>query len=209
MSINLKTQNTGLETIYMAMTSLCHIMRQDIIGFIRKQGTTPVQKIYRSKKYEQSITSQHLRILRKSGIVTAEKVGKKSYYAVNEEVVQGYLALAKKIATFSSHTISDKYKRKDLLYYRKAQLFLRAAKHPYRQQILDLLEEKGKLVVSEITIRTKTEQSVVSQHLAILRAANLVKSERDGKFICYSRNEVVIETVEKEIALFFEDVKTK
>ncbi|MFN7278812.1 MAG: ArsR/SmtB family transcription factor, partial [bacterium] len=33
------------------------------------------------------------------------------------------------------------------------------------------------------------EQSVASQHLAILRRAGIVKAERDGKFIYYRINE--------------------
>ncbi|MCH5689900.1 hypothetical protein LWM68_40125 [Niabella sp. W65] len=32
------------------------------------------------------------------------------------------------------------------------------------------------------------EQSVASQHLAILRKADFVKTERDGKFIYYTVN---------------------
>jgi DNA-binding transcriptional ArsR family regulator len=65
---------------------------------------------------------------------------------------------------------------------------LRSVNHKLRQQILQLLEENGRLTVTEIFVRLRLEQSVASQHLAILRHANVVKTERDGKFIYYTLN---------------------
>jgi DNA-binding transcriptional ArsR family regulator len=65
---------------------------------------------------------------------------------------------------------------------------LRSVNHKLRQQILKLLEENGKLTVTEIYVRLRIEQSVASQHLAILRQADVVKTEREGKFIYYSLN---------------------
>jgi DNA-binding transcriptional ArsR family regulator len=61
------------------------------------------------------------------------------------------------------------------------------------QQRLDqVIEEEKKITVTEIYVRLRLEQSVASQHLAILRHANVVKTERDGKFIYYSLNEARI-----------------
>jgi DNA-binding transcriptional ArsR family regulator len=37
-------------------------------------------------------------------------------------------------------------------------------------------------------VKLRLEQSVASQHLAILRKAGFVKTDRDGKFIYYSVN---------------------
>ena len=65
---------------------------------------------------------------------------------------------------------------------------LRSVNHKLRQQILQLLEENGRLTVTEIFVRLRLEQSVASQHLAILRHSNVVKTERDGKFIYYALN---------------------
>jgi DNA-binding transcriptional ArsR family regulator len=69
---------------------------------------------------------------------------------------------------------------------RKAVLVLRAVNHKLRQRIIDLLEEGGKMTVTDIYIRLRLEQSVASQHLAILRRAAVVRTERNGKFIYYS-----------------------
>ncbi len=69
---------------------------------------------------------------------------------------------------------------------RKAVLVLRAINHKLRQRIIDLLEEHGSMTVTDIYIKLRLEQSVASQHLAILRRAGVVITERQGKFINYS-----------------------
>lgn len=76
----------------------------------------------------------------------------------------------------------------DLLEVKKAALVLRALNHKLRQQILKLIDESGKMTVTELYVKLRLEQSVASQHLAILRKAGFVKTERDGKFIYYSVN---------------------
>ena len=69
---------------------------------------------------------------------------------------------------------------------RKAVLVLRAVNHELRQNIISLLEKHPKLTVTDIYIKLRLEQSVASQHLAILRRAGVVKTERQGKYIYYS-----------------------
>lgn len=71
---------------------------------------------------------------------------------------------------------------------RKAVLVLRAVNHKLRQRIIDLLEENDQMTVTDIYIKLRLEQSVASQHLAILRRAGIVITERQGKFINYSLN---------------------
>lgn len=71
---------------------------------------------------------------------------------------------------------------------RKAVLSLRAINHPLRKKMLLLIEEKAKITVTEIYHQFDIEQSVASQHLAILRRANFVTTQRDGKYIYYEVN---------------------
>ncbi|MDB5201865.1 MAG: transcriptional regulator [Ferruginibacter sp.] len=71
---------------------------------------------------------------------------------------------------------------------KKAALVLRALNHKLRQQILTLIETEKKITVTEIYVRMRLEQSVASQHLAILRRAGIVATQRDGKFIYYTVN---------------------
>ncbi len=71
---------------------------------------------------------------------------------------------------------------------RKAVLVLRAVNHKLRQRIISLLEEYDSMNVTDIFIKLRLEQSVASQHLAILRRAGIVYTERHGKFIHYHLN---------------------
>ena len=85
---------------------------------------------------------------------------------------------------------------------KKAALVLRALNHKLRQQLLKLIEDEKKITVTEIYVRLRLEQSVASQHLAILRKAGIVSTERDGKFIFYTVNYKRID----EISQFVKDL---
>jgi len=88
--------------------------------------------------------------------------------------------------------IHDKNNNEDLkldfLRLKKSAMILRALNHKLRQQLLKLIDEHQKITVTEIYISLRLEQSVVSQHLAILRRAGIVITKREGKFIFYSLN---------------------
>ena len=89
-------------------------------------------------------------------------------------------------------TIHDKTSNEslklDFLRLKKSAMILRALNHKLRQQLLKLIDEQQKITVTEIYINLRLEQSVVSQHLAILRRAGIVVTKREGKFIFYSLN---------------------
>ena len=76
----------------------------------------------------------------------------------------------------------------DPLKLKRASLVFRAVNHKLRQQVLQLIHQKGRMVVTDIYVKLRLEQSVASQQLAILRKEGLVLTERDGKFIFYSVN---------------------
>lgn len=71
---------------------------------------------------------------------------------------------------------------------RKAVMVLRAVNHNLRQDIIGLLSNNEQMTVTDIYIKLRLEQSVASQHLAILRKAQIVNTTRNGKFIYYSLN---------------------
>jgi DNA-binding transcriptional ArsR family regulator len=81
----------------------------------------------------------------------------------------------------------------DTLLNRKAALIFRAINHPLRQQMLRIIHQKGKITVTELYIILRLEQSVTSQHLAILRKAGLVSTERKAKNILYSVNHIQLD----------------
>ena len=90
----------------------------------------------------------------------------------------------------------------DFLHLKKSALILRALNHKLRQQLLRLVDEQKKITVTEIYVKLRLEQSVVSQHLAIMRRAGVVLTKRDGKFIYYSVNYNRL----KEINVFIEQL---
>ncbi len=72
---------------------------------------------------------------------------------------------------------------------------VRALYHPLRQSILVLINDnKNRMNVTDIYVKLRIEQSVASQHLAILRNEGFVTTEREGKTIWYSTNEDAIKT---------------
>jgi DNA-binding transcriptional ArsR family regulator len=68
---------------------------------------------------------------------------------------------------------------------KKSALVLRALNHRLRQQMIQVLDTQGKMTVTELYVQLRLEQSVASQHLAILRRAGIVRTEREGKFVYY------------------------
>ena len=80
----------------------------------------------------------------------------------------------------------------------RAKSKVRALYHPLRQSILVLINDNNnRMNVTDIYVKLRIEQSVASQHLAILRRANIVITEREGKFIHYALNHNRIAAVAK------------
>jgi DNA-binding transcriptional ArsR family regulator len=69
------------------MRALAHPLRLKILEFIDEHGSINVNKIYNTLRIEQSITSQHLKILRTAGVVNANKEGKYMHYDINYDIV--------------------------------------------------------------------------------------------------------------------------
>jgi ArsR family transcriptional regulator, virulence genes transcriptional regulator len=63
--------------------------------------------------------------------------------------------------------------------------FLKSLANPVRLRILCLLVQ-GEAAVGDITEKLAARQSLVSQHLALLRKDGLVRPRRDGQTIYYS-----------------------
>lgn len=76
----------------------------------------------------------------------------------------------------------------EFLQLKKAAFILRALNHALRLDLLRHLHRRGECCVSELYHAFTLEQSVASQHLAILRRAGIVTTRRAGKQIFYSIN---------------------
>ena len=82
---------------------------------------------------------------------------------------------------------------------KKVSLIFRALNHKLRQEILKYIEKNTKSSVTDIYIELRLDQSVTSQHLAILRRAGLLKTTREGKFMYYQLNAPRLEMINNMI----------
>lgn len=79
---------------------------------------------------------------------------------------------------------------------------LRALADPIRREILKLLKS-GRLSAGEISEHFNVTAASISRHLSVLKEADLIRDERQGKFIFYELNASVLE----EIMLWISDLK--
>ncbi|AEE49878.1 MAG TPA: metalloregulator ArsR/SmtB family transcription factor [Haliscomenobacter sp.] len=76
-----------LEAASELLRALAHPLRLQIIDFIDQSDAINVNKIYNTLKLEQSITSQHLRVLRTTDLVSTERDGKFIHYRVDYDKI--------------------------------------------------------------------------------------------------------------------------
>ncbi|MCD4731865.1 MAG: metalloregulator ArsR/SmtB family transcription factor [Bacteroidales bacterium] len=72
---------------------------------------------------------------------------------------------------------------------------LRAIAHPMRIVVIDLLNEKSKMSVTEIYSALDIEQASASHHLNILKNKGILVSKREGKKIFYSLKSVTLSEI--------------
>lgn len=69
--------------------------------------------------------------------------------------------------------------------------FFKALAHPIRIRILDQLRA-GEVGVNELSSRLQSEQSTLSQQLAVLRKSNIVTGRKEGQNVFYSVSDPAI-----------------
>ena len=79
---------------------------------------------------------------------------------------------------------------------------LKALADPIRREILYLLKD-GKMSAGDIADKFPVTGASISRHLSVLKDADLIRDNRDGKFIYYELNASVLE----EIMLWITDLK--
>ncbi len=79
---------------------------------------------------------------------------------------------------------------------------LKALSDPIRREILNLLKQ-GRMSAGDITDRFPVTGASVSRHLSVLKEADLIRDQREGKYIYYELNASVLE----EIMLWITDLK--
>ena len=79
---------------------------------------------------------------------------------------------------------------------------LRALADPILREILSLLKG-GRLSAGEIGQHFPVTAAAISRHLSVLKEADLIRDQREGKFIYYELNTSVLE----EIMLWLTELK--
>lgn len=79
---------------------------------------------------------------------------------------------------------------------------LQALADPTRREILNLLKQ-SRMSAGEISNHFSISGAAVSRHLSVLKEADLIRDERDGKYIYYELNATVLE----EILLWISELK--
>ena len=71
---------------------------------------------------------------------------------------------------------------------------LKALSDPTRREILQMLRE-GSKSAGESSDKFDITAAAISRHLSVLKDADLIRDQRDGKFIIYTLNTSVLEDV--------------
>lgn len=71
---------------------------------------------------------------------------------------------------------------------------LHALADPTRREILNLLKQ-SRLSAGEISNHFSISGAAISRHLSVLKDADLIRNEREGKFIYYELNATVLEEI--------------
>lgn len=79
---------------------------------------------------------------------------------------------------------------------------LQALADPTRREILNLLKQ-SRMSAGEISNLFSISGAAVSRHLSVLKEADLIRDEREGKYIYYELNATVLE----EILLWISELK--
>ncbi len=90
------------------LRALAHPLRMRILEFIDRNKSINVNKIYNTLKLEQSITSQHLKILRSTGLVLTHRDGKFIHYTLDYGKIQ---AAIKAIDSFMAHVEEEQHQQ--------------------------------------------------------------------------------------------------
>lgn len=79
---------------------------------------------------------------------------------------------------------------------------LQALADPTRREILNLLKQ-SRMSAGEISNHFSISGAAVSRHLSVLKEADLIRNERESKYIYYELNATVLE----EILLWISELK--
>ena len=85
---------TSVPKLYRAIN---HKLRQSILVLINFKGRMDVTTLYTTLRIEQSVASQHLRVLRDAGFVITTRERKRIYYSVSDAAIDKLINFSKSL----------------------------------------------------------------------------------------------------------------
>jgi predicted transcriptional regulator len=85
----------------------------------------------------------------------------------------------------------------------------KALSHPARIAIVDYLLSVDSCICSDIVNELPLAQPTISQHLAALKNANIIKGTIEGTAICYCINQDTIDKIENHFSTIGHKLKNK
>ena len=83
MNLTIESNTFALTAHLEVLKAIAHPLRLQIMEFIHTNEAVNVNKIYNTLHLEQSITSQHLKIMRNAGVLLSHKKERFVYYTIN------------------------------------------------------------------------------------------------------------------------------
>ncbi|MEN9448712.1 MAG: hypothetical protein RJA25_2002 [Bacteroidota bacterium] len=93
LNIDFKTIRNSMDVL----RAIHHKLRYEILNLIHQEKTMTVTHIYARLRLEQSVASQHLTVLRKSGVVKTVRNGKFIFYSINYDRLHEIIGLSKEL----------------------------------------------------------------------------------------------------------------
>lgn len=166
-----------LQKILLEIRAYDHPIRQRIIEFLRIHGVKNVTSIWtKLKLHNQSVGSQHLRILKDAGFVKCVRSGKHMYYSLTDKIdlFTQFLELfsddALEVNTTEAHNL------------------FRTLRNRSKIRLINFVESEDIETVKDIYLQLRLEQSQVSLMLRQLRVNNVVHRQEIGRRKKYSVN---------------------
>ncbi|MDB5198196.1 MAG: regulatory protein ArsR [Chitinophagaceae bacterium] len=89
---------------------------------------------------------------------------------------------------------------------KKAAVIIRALNNPLRKRLIDFLLKNETATVTNIVFNLREEQTIISQHLNILRKAKIVTFLKKGKNVYYFLNKPRVAEIQKSLEGLFDEI---
>lgn len=89
---------------------------------------------------------------------------------------------------------------------KKAAVVIRALNNPLRKRLIDFLLKNETATVTNIIFNLREEQTIISQHLNILRKAKIVTFLKKGKNVYYFLNTTRVAEIQRSLEGLFDEI---